>query len=358
MNTLIKADEFKTFLCDGRPMLDVRAPVEFNQGAFPHVCNIPLLNDEQRQQVGLCYKKQGQDMAIQLGHKFISGETKSQLIERWKSFCQENSNAYLYCFRGGMRSHLVQQWLQEEGVKIPLIDGGYKAMRSYLLDVLEKPLNLLRISGQTGVGKTDLLVRLQNKIDLEALANHRGSAFGKQLSKQPSQIDFENNLAIEILKKEPHNNDPVIVEDEGRYIGSINLPHTFIQNMKSAPVIILSCPQEQRLDRIFKDYVVSRENAYIEIHPENGVQLFADSLQQALQNIQKRLGGVRYKYLSEIMQQALKQRSEGLHKKWISDLLTFYYDPMYQYQLERKTNKTVFSGDEQELLDYLENIND
>ena len=353
MSELIKADEFKRLLCDGIPMLDVRAPVEFNQGAFPHVSNIPLLNDEQRQQVGLCYKTQGQDKAIQLGYKLISGETKARLIEKWRLFCQQNPDACLYCFRGGMRSHLVQEWLKNEGVYIPLIEGGYKAMRGYLLEVLEQPLNLIRISGQTGVGKTDLLVKLQNKIDLEALANHRGSAFGKQISRQPSQIDFENNLAIEILKKRLQPDSPIIVEDESRYIGSINLPHTFIQNMKSAPVIILTCPQEQRIDRIFKDYVVSQESAYIEIHPENGLQLFADSLQLALKKIQKRLGGARYKHLNEIMQQALNLQSEQLHKKWISDLLDFYYDPMYQYQLDKKSNKTIFVGNQFELYDYI-----
>lgn len=355
MSKSIKINQFDQIFCQEIPLLDVRAPIEFTQGAFPKANNIALLNDEQRHQIGLCYKQKGQDEALLLGHKLISGETKYQLIKKWKHFCQNNPNAYLYCFRGGMRSHLIQDWLQNEGVEIPLIEGGYKAMRNYLLDVFKKPLNLIRISGQTGVGKTDFLLKYQNKIDLEGLANHRGSAFGKHVTNQPSQINFENNLAIEILKNRLHKT-PILVEDESRYIGSINLPHTFIDHMKNAPVCVLTCSEEQRINRIFQDYVVLQKSNYVEKYEKEGAKYFADFLQLALKKIQKRLGGVRYKYLNEIMQQALNDQSEILHKKWIGSLLKYYYDPMYHYQLEKKSNKTIFTGNKTELQEFLSSV--
>lgn len=334
-------------------MLDLRAPIEFAQGTFPNTTNIPLLTDEEREIIGTCYKQHGQVRAVELGHEIISGEKKKKLIQAWKSYFQENPQASLYCFRGGMRSHLVQQWLAEAGIKVPLIEGGYKAMRNYLINVLEQPLKLIRISGQTGVGKTDLLVQLEHMIDLEGLAHHRGSAFGKYVGQQPSQINFENNLAIEILNKHQQSQQSIIVEDESRYIGSINLPLVFIESMKNSPVIILTCSTDERLDRIYQDYVVMQKCDYTELYAENGGDLFDESLLNALQKIQKRLGGVRYKKLNQTMQSALQQESEDLHKQWISDLLEFYYDPMYDYQLDKKSEQVVFRGDKGEVREYL-----
>lgn len=345
---------FKQLFLNNTPILDLRAPVEFAQGAFPNATNIPLLSDNERELIGTCYKQQGQDKAIELGHEIVSGVNKAKKIQAWKTYFKENPDAHLYCFRGGMRSHLVQEWLQAEGINVPLIKGGYKALRSYLIKVLEQPLDLIRISGQTGVGKTDLLVLLEHMIDLEGLANHRGSAFGKYVKKQPSQIDFENNLAIEILKRHQENKKAIIVEDEGRYIGSINLPMAFIESMKNSPVTILTCSTDDRLERIYQDYVVVQKSDYIDKNPKNGGELFDESLLQALEKIQKRLGGVRYKQLNQTMQSALQQESETLHKQWIADLLEYYYDPMYDYQLEKKSELVVFRGDKRAVGEYLE----
>ena len=352
---LIETSEFEKMFCTNTPLLDVRAAIEFNQGAFPHATNQPLLNDDERQQVGTCYKQQGQDAAIKLGHKLVSGETKAQRIDQWKSYCQANPNAYLYCFRGGMRSNLVQQWLHQVNVEISLIAGGYKALRNYLLQVLEQPYQLQLISGQTGVGKTEFLHKIDNIIDLEGLANHCGSAFGKQINAQPSQINFENQMAIQLLKNKQNTNQAMIVEDESRYIGNLNIPKTFIQCMKSAPILLLNCSQEQRVNRIFKQYVVDQQTQYCSQFGTDGEQLFAQSLQGALEKIQKRLGGLRYKQLSEIMKKALDQQSEQLHKKWISELLENYYDPMYDYQLAAKKEKIIFTGNQQEIQQYLNN---
>lgn len=342
--------DFKKLFLNQTPMLDLRAPVEFAKGAFPNTINIPLLTDSEREKVGTCYKQKGQDKAIELGHQIVSGKTKADRIQAWMEYFRQNPQAYLYCFRGGMRSHLVQQWLREQGVDVPLIKGGYKAMRNYLLDVFEQPIQMIRISGQTGIGKTDLLVTLPHSVDLEGLANHRGSAFGKSVRPQPSQINFENTLAIEILKNKNHK---LIVEDEGHYIGAISLPFPFLQQMKKSPLVLLTCPKEERIERIYQEYVARQKLDFIAANSEKGEQMFDESMTLALTKIQKRLGGVRFQKLQKVMQQALQKDSEHLHKTWIADLLEYYYDPMYDYQIEQKKELMLSSGNKEEIREFL-----
>lgn len=348
---MISKEQFKNLFIAETPLLDVRAPCEFAQGAFPHTKNLPLLTDKERHDVGLCYKQQGQAEAIQLGHKIVSGKVKEKRVQAWKAYSLDNPNAFLYCFRGGMRSHLVKNWLKEEGVDIPLIQGGYKALRNFLLEKLAQPVDLIRISGETGVGKTDLLLTLTNAIDLEGLANHRGSAFGRNTTNQPSQIEFENLIAVDLLKSNHEN--PIIVEDEGRYIGRLNLPLEFFETMKKSAVVLLTSSHEERVNRIYRDYVFGQRNSYIEKFPQNGEQLFEEFLTSALLRIQKRLGGQRYAKLSALMNQGIRESSETLHKQWINDILVFYYDPMYQYQIDNKAEKIEFTGNAQEVAEYL-----
>jgi len=343
-------NSLKSLFLNNRPLLDLRAPIEFAKGAFPNATNIPLLSDEERELIGTCYKQKGQDKAVELGHQIVSGENKTKKLNAWINYFQINPEAHLYCFRGGMRSHLVQEWLKAEGIDVPLIEGGYKSLRSYLMDVLENPPSMIRVSGQTGVGKTEVLLHLKHAVDLEGLANHRGSAFGKYVSVQPSQINFENELAIEVMKQASQT---IIVEDESHYIGCINIPYQFAQQMQESEVVILTCPKDERVHRIYKDYVLKQKLDFIKRHPKNGAQLFDESLISALQKIQKRLGGVRFQSLNELMVNALRLESESLHKQWISDILEFYYDPMYHYQIEKKKDKIIFTGNKQEIQNFI-----
>ena len=203
---LPEIDDFEALLCADTPMLDVRAPLEFSQGAFPFSVNEPLLNDAERQQVGTCYKHVGQESAVKLGTRLVSGNIKAERVARWKAFHSAHPDGVLYCFRGGLRSKITQQWIfDESGVQMPRVKGGYKALRRYLIDQTErlaKQLSPLILSGRTGSGKTHLLKKLECAIDLESLANHRGSSFGRQVSPQPTQISFENRVAIELLNEQ------------------------------------------------------------------------------------------------------------------------------------------------------------
>ena len=196
-----RSDLLNIFLSN-TPLLDVRAPVEFAQGAFPGAVNLPLMNDEERHEVGIRYKEAGQQSAIELGHSLVSGRLKDRRIQSWVEFANAHPDGVLYCFRGGLRSRITQQWLHEAGVDYPRITGGYKAMRRFLIDAIERLSQQARfviVGGMTGSGKTDVIAALTHAIDLEGLAHHRGSSFGGHPDHQPCELlaakaaSFQNN---------------------------------------------------------------------------------------------------------------------------------------------------------------------
>ncbi|MBD8593235.1 tRNA 2-selenouridine(34) synthase MnmH [Pseudomonas sp. CFBP 8758] len=341
-------------------MMDARAPVEFDKGAFPGVHNLPLMDDLERQKVGTCYKQHGQEAAIELGHRLVSGEIKARRIEAWVAFAKANPEGYLYCFRGGLRSQTVQRWLREAGVEYPRVLGGYKAMRSFLLDTLEQAVEQCQfvvLGGMTGTGKTDVLAQLSNALDLEGHANHRGSSFGKRATGQPAQIDFENSLAIDVLKKRAAGIEQFVLEDESRLVGSCNVPLSLHQGMQAYPLVWLEDSFQNRVKRILRDYVVDLCADFVGLYGERGEALFAERLLQSLDRIHKRLGGERHQRLQGLMQAALEeQRRYGLvdlHRGWIEGLLHEYYDPMYAYQRESKAARIEFAGDQAAVVDYL-----
>ncbi|HEY5715295.1 MAG TPA: rhodanese-like domain-containing protein, partial [Psychromonas sp.] len=163
---------YRSLLLAKIPMIDLRSPIEFAQGAFPESYNLPLMTDSEREQVGTCYKNSGQDAAIALGYQLVASDIQNR-INKWAEFKQANPTAWLYCFRGGLRSRLSAQFLKDNGVDIEIVPGGYKALRHYLLGVIEKAAQqrLTIVSGNTGCGKTRLIQALDNGLDLEGRAN-------------------------------------------------------------------------------------------------------------------------------------------------------------------------------------------
>ena len=344
------------------PMMDARAPVEFAKGAFPGVLNLPLMNDVERQKVGTCYKQQGQEAAIKLGHQQVNGAVKAERVAAWAAFASANPEGYLYCFRGGLRSQITQQWLKEEaGIEYPRVIGGYKAMRTFLLETTEQAVaqcDFVIVGGLTGTGKTDVLAQLGNSLDLEGHANHRGSSFGKRATPQPAQIDFENRLAIDILKKRAAGQQQFVLEDESRMVGSCTLPLVLHQGMQGYPLIWLEDSLEGRVERILGDYVIDLCAEFMDVHgQELGFGLYAERLQQSLGNILKRLGGERHQRLAALMQAALAEQERGagvdLHRGWIEGLQVEYYDPMYAFQRDSKDKRIEFCGDQAAVVEYL-----
>lgn len=355
-------DDYRALFLQGRPLMDTRAPIEFRKGAFPGAVNLPLMTDIERQKVGTCYKQQGQEAAIALGHQLVRGRTKAERIEAWAAFARAHPQGSLYCFRGGLRSQIVQQWLRDEaGIAYPRVVGGYKAMRGFLMDTLERAVaecGFVVLGGMTGTGKTDVLRELDHALDLEGHAHHRGSSFGKHATGQPPQIGFENGLAIDVLKKREAGHVRFVLEDESHAIGSCSVPLSLFQGMQTYPVVWLEDSLENRVDRILRDYVVDLCAEFMAIHGEEaGRELFGQRLRQSLDNIHKRLGGERHQRLAAIMDAALAGQARGAsvepHRAWIEELLTGYYDPMYVYQRKLKAARIVFTGDQRAVLDYL-----
>lgn len=349
-------EDYRALFLEDVPLMDVRAPVEFDKGSFPTASNHPLMTDEERHLTGIRYKEAGQEAAVELGHELVHGDTKAQRINRWAAFARQHPHGYLFCFRGGLRSRITQQWLAQAGIDYPLVKGGYKALRRFLLDDFEQrvdSLPLRLVSGRTGSGKTRLLHRLPNPVDLEGMAEHRGSSFGHTLTPQPSQIDFENRLYIALLKASQQDG-PIHMEDEGRLIGRRALPPQLQQRMKDVPMLVLEEPLEQRVDIILTDYVTDMAAAYLRRDGEElGRARFRDYLLGSLERIQKRLGGVRYQEYRDIMSAALDEQERrgdpSLHREWIRSLLETYYDPMYDYQLSRNQGRILARGDRETL---------
>lgn len=353
-------EDYRELFIRDIPLMDMRAPVEFAQGAFPASVNHPLMTDSERQAVGTCYKQQGQEAAIALGHKLVCGETKAARVAQWKAFCEANPQGYLYCFRGGLRSRISQQWLKEAGVDYPMVIGGYKALRRFLIDTLEdiviQPKTL--IGGNTGCGKTQMLTELANGIDLEGAANHRGSSFGRYVSGQRTQIAFENTLAVDMLKKQAAGHSHLVYEDEGRIIGSVSLPLPLLKTMQQAPIALVDDPVDVRLERLLAEYVVRMQQDFCLAYGDDaGWQQFAAYLAQGLFAIRKRLGYQRYENLLAVQQRAIhRMQVDGTldgHYDWLHPLLSEYYDPMYSYQLSKKADRVVFRGRYAEVRDWL-----
>lgn len=343
------------------PIIDVRAPVEFAQGAMPAAVNLPLMNDAERAAVGTCYKRQGPEAALALGHKLVSGQTRQQRIDAWLDACRRAPQGYLCCARGGQRSHITQSWIKENGLDYPLIIGGYKALRQAAIKATEELVRhpIVLIGGCTGNGKTPLVRQQPQGIDLEGLAHHRGSSFGRTLTPQFSQATFENHLATALLKG-AYQQDKVrwVLEDEGHMIGANHLPECLRDRMAQAPIAVVEDPFELRLERLREEYFTHMHRDFTAAFgEEKGWEEYSSYLHHGLFAIRRRLGLQRFAELTATLDEALAEQqrsgSTEAHFAWLVPLLNEYYDPMYRYQLEKKASKIVFRGTSEDVVHWL-----
>ena len=360
----IEEEEFESLLLSNLKLLDVRSEGEFESGAFPASFNIPILKNEERASVGTTYKQQGQENAIRLGQKLVSGAIKEERVTLWKNYLQNQPEPALYCARGGLRSQIAQQWLKESGTNVRRVRGGYKWLRRYLLKLnIELPaqFSFTLISGHTGSGKTLFLNQLSQSrkvIDLEGIARHRGSSFGDVYGGQPSQSDFENELARELLLQRRDGEDNVLfVEAESRRIGRSFIPIDFWRQMSEAPIYVLELSLEERVENIFTDYVEFVFEEQQRRLPDDPVSGFRAYLEKSLWSLQRYLGLERTKQLHREIQAALEEQIRtgdlSLHKLWIRRLLVEYYDPHYETHLARNSARIHRQGHPKELLQSL-----
>lgn len=352
--------DYKNILIDKKTVIDVRAPIEFEQGAVPGAINLPILNNAEREIIGTTYKEQGNESAVQLGHQIVSGPNKENKIQAWISVVKNNPNIIMTCFRGGQRSQISQGWLKEAGYEIPRFEKGYKDFRQWSIDQI-KNYSLQQkcriLSGTTGSGKTKLLKQLKNKypvVDLEGLANHKGSAFGKELTEQPSQADFENRLLQDILIQQNQFAQNILFEDESRMIGKRQLSEEFFAMLRQSPIILMQIPIERRIDNIFEDYVTNTN--IILGTAQEALQQFDKYIENTKQ-ISKRLGGLRAEEIISDITIAKNDfsNSKALEKNkiWIEKLLIWYYDPLYLRSLDLRQPRIEFQGLERDIIDYL-----
>jgi tRNA 2-selenouridine synthase len=304
------------------PVLDVRSPAEYTHAHIPGAFSVPIFTDEQRKIIGTAYTRQSRQIAVDHGlnyfserMKIIPGEVEKIYVDK-KQKDDAGKTFLVHCWRGGMRSEAVAWLLNLYGYKIYLLRGGYKSFRRWVLSQFQKPYELNILGGFTGSGKTEVLKELaangKKAIDLEGMAQHKGSAFGSLgEAPQPGAEMFENVLAVQLwhTSSKGDKTSPIWLEDESAHIGTVGIPKPFWLQMRQSKLFFLDIPFEKRLDYIVKTYGAFESASLIE----------------CVLKIRKRLGGLETKNVLQFIEQ-------GNVKDAFSILLK-YYDKMYAQSL-------------------------
>lgn len=304
-------------------VLDVRSPSEFQHAHIPGATNLPLFSDEERAIIGTLYKQTSREVAIKEGLDFF-GPKMRKMVEAVETLLANQKNpdekdVFVHCWRGGMRSMAVAWLLDLYGFKVTVLQGGYKGFRNWALQQFKKEYPFIIVGGNTGTGKTRILYSLQKMgytmIDLEALAHHKGSAFGNiGMPPQPSQEMFENKLASALYKCE--NSEVIWVEDESQRIGDVNIPGDLWQCLIKKNICFLQLPFDFRLDNVISEYG----------------NLERERLVNAVIRIRKRLGGLETQNtINHLVDDNITEAFR---------ILLRYYDKFYEKSLSRKEDVT------------------
>lgn len=327
--------------------IDMRSPSEYQQGCIPGAINLPLLDDEERGEVGTTYRTVGPDQAKQQGLSIVSGKLPD-LVSQIREYHKTGRTVVVYCWRGGMRSKSVVSVLDLMGISAYQLVGGYKAFRTHVLESLTSfPLRpaIVVLSGSTGVGKTTMLKKLMQAgvpvIDLEALANHRGSVFGQVgLGRPQTAQNFDALLLSELsgLNNQPY----IIVECESKRIGNVYLPEVLYQAMQKGKKILAQASVETRVSRLIEEYM--------DIYNHRQEEILGSIAQLA-----KRLGNTRTNKM-------LEDFTAGRVRDVVRTLLVDYYDPLYGYEkadpsgFDRIVDAEDMDKASSEIIDYLNTL--
>lgn len=314
----IEPNELFTY-AQGNPIIDVRTPSEFEAGHIPGAINIPLFSNEERAEVGTLYKQVSREKAM-LRALDIVGPKMSSLVKQ-ASKIKYTDKLIVHCWRGGMRSASFAWLMNTAGIPAITVNGGYKGFRRFAASVIKRDWKFKVITACTGSGKTELLLKMQELgeqiIDLEGLADHKGSVFGGLgHAPQPTTEQFENNLFWAI--KDFDINRTIWVEDESMCIGHVFIPQDFYNRMHFSPLVKVDLVLEQRIERLVKEYALFSK----------------EELTHAISKITKRLGGDNAKLAVESIE------SGNFHEA--TRILLWYYDKAYNRSIEERRGLISF----------------
>ena len=319
------------------PVIDVRSEGEYNHAHIPNAYSLPLFNNEERKIVGTLYKQKSREEAIKKGLEIFGPKMKA-MIDFGEQIIPKNNpsnkTVIVHCWRGGMRSAGVAWLFDLYGFKVYTLVGGYKVFRNWVLDVFRIKFNFTILGGYTGSGKTIILQELrqmnQPMVDLEGIAGHKGSAFGRiGLPMQPSTEMFENRLAVELISiSNQYPNETIWIEDESQRIGNVSIPHQLWETIRSSRINFINISFEERLNYLVDTYGILDRN----------------ELEEAITRIQKKLGGLEMKTAIEYL------KTNDMHGCF--SILLKYYDKLYKKSLENREHlKTLLQNFD------LENVN-
>ena len=312
------------------PIVDVRSPGEFKHGHIPGSYNIPLFTDEQRAEVGIKYNREGREKAIIKGLDLIGPSMSKKLSDALT--LARNKKLLVHCWRGGMRSESMAWLFSLGGIEVEILDGGYKSYRNFVLAKLSEKRRIIVLGGLTGSGKTEILKYLASTgtrvIDLEGLANHKGSAFGALGQEVQPTTEYFSNLVFNELTKVSAS-EIVWVEDESLSIGTVFIPEQIYKQMQKAPLIAVLIDIKTRIPRLSAEYSTFPKTDLI----------------NSVQKIAKRLGG-------DNTSEAIMAIEANDFERAIEITLK-YYDKAYMYGLEKNSGRKVYlteslSGDVKE----------
>lgn len=301
--------------------IDVRSPVEFEEGSIPNAKNIPILNDDERAIVGTLYKQENQHEAKIQGIQFASYKLQN-IYDEINQLIKEQKNVIVFCWRGGLRSGSVCSFLSSLGINVYQLEGGYKKYRKYVMDYFAEGKfkhKCIVLHGYTGVGKTEILEKLEALnipiLNLEKLVRNSGSVFGHfayKGTKPVKQKEFEAN-AFEILRKS--NSEYIVVESEGHRLGSVTFPQGLYNAIIRGYQVLINTSIEIRVERLVHDYVTNTEGN-------------DEFLANAITGLTKRIG-------TEKVNQHIDWIKEKSYDKIARELIIEYYDPLYLHSINK-----------------------
>lgn len=313
----VSSEEFLQ-LARSVPVIDVRAPAEFARGHVPGAYSLPLFDDLERAEVGIMYHWQGREEAVKKGLEII-GPKMREYVEKARVLAP-GGEVLVYCWRGGMRSESIAWLLSTSGMEVKVLEQGYKGFRRHIHAAFEREQPVIIVGGLTGCGKTEFLNQISNfkfqVIDLERLANHKGSVFGNLgLPEQSTHEQFENDLGMAWLALDPDK--PVFLEDESINIGLVSIPKVLFDRMRTSPLVFIDMPLESRVERLNREYA--------HFDPE--------VLKEMIRKITRRLGG-------DLAKSAIKDIDEGRLRDAIRTSLV-YYDKAYSFGKEEDQKRLL-----------------